>query len=273
VFTTTSVEETEEDTTDLAKLCRRYVLHGFSFREFINLQTGNNFQTFTYSDIIRDHEYIQKSVLPRVEPLKYFNDYMHYGYYPFYLKNNNFDEELLKAMNTMIDVDILFNKQVELKYLARIKKLLYLLALNEDASPNVSELAEIIGTSRATVMNYLKYLEEARLVNMVYREGENFPKKPAAVMLHDPNLMYAINSPTMTRQNMMETYLVNTLWRHHTVNRLRKEGTYRIDGRTDLCVCEKNKRIKLTPETLRVVYDVDRGDKGIIPIWMFGFLY
>lgn len=273
VYTTTPVEETDADESEIARLSRRYVLHGFSFREFINLQTGNDFHTFTYSDIIRDHEYIQKSILPRVQPMKYFDDYLHYGYYPFYLENNNFTEGLLKAMNSMMEVDILFNKQVELKYLSRIKKLLYLLAMSEDSIPNVSELAEAINTSRATVMNYLKYLEEARLVNMVYREGETFPKKPAAVMLHDPNLMYAINAPGLNRQNIMETYLVNTLWRHHTVNRLRREGTFRIDGRTDLCVCEKSRRLKLSPETMRVVYDVEKGEQGVIPIWMFGFLY
>lgn len=83
---------------------------------------------------------------------------------------------LLKAMNMMIEVDILFIKQIELKYLSRIKKLLYLLASDGAASPNVSSLATAIGTSRATVMNYLKNLEEARLINMIYREGEAFPK-------------------------------------------------------------------------------------------------
>ena len=86
-------------------------------------------------------------------------------------------EALLKAMNNMIEVDILFDKQIELKYLSRIKKLLYLLAAaGEDFSPNVSRLAEEIQTSRATVMNYLEYLEEARLINMVYKEGDSFPK-------------------------------------------------------------------------------------------------
>ena len=60
----------------------------------------------------------------------------------------------------MIEVDLLLNKQIELKYLSRIKKLLHLLAIGDPSSPNVSKLAQEIGTSRATVMNYLKYLEE-----------------------------------------------------------------------------------------------------------------
>ena len=45
-------------------------------------------------------------------------------------------------------------------------------------APNVSQLANDIQTSRATVMNYIKYLADARLINMVYPKGEEFPKKP-----------------------------------------------------------------------------------------------
>ena len=44
--------------------------------------------------------------------------------------------------------------------------------------PNVSQLSKDIETSRATVMNYIKYLTDARLMNMLYPVGESFPKKP-----------------------------------------------------------------------------------------------
>ena len=59
-------------------------------------------------------------------------------------------------MNMMIEVDILLIKQIELKYLSKIKKLLYLLAVDGPVAPNVSQLATEIQTSRATVMNYIK---------------------------------------------------------------------------------------------------------------------
>ena len=273
VYTTTPVEETDVTDTELASLSRCYVLHGFSFREYINLQTDNKVPTYSLQEILREPETIMRNILPKVRPWHYFKEYLHHGYYPFYLENHNFTEALLKAMNMMVEVDILFKKQVELKYLSRIKKLLYLLAISENSAPNVSRLAEEIGTSRATVMNYLKYLEEARLVNMVYREGETFPKKPAAVMLHDTNLMYAVYSPNMSDQTIMETFFVNTLWRHHTVNRLRREGGFRIDGRTDVCVCERNRRVKLPPGTIKVKYNAEVGGENEIPLWLFGFLY
>ena len=274
VYTTTSVSMgEEEDTTGLSSLSRTYVLHGFSFREYINLDTQQSFEPYTFDKLLNEHEQILRTILPKVHPWNYFLDYLKHGYYPFFLENHNFTEALLKAMNNMIEVDLLLNKQIELKYLARIKKLLYLLAINDPTSPNVSKLATEIGTSRATVMNYLKYLEEARLINMVHREGEKFSKKPAAIYLHDANLMYAVYEPSMTEQTIMETFFVNCLWRHHTVHKARRAGLFRIDNTTNICVCDKTKRVRTAADTIYVKYNTDIGREKEIPLWLFGFLY
>ena len=266
--------EEKNDHTELNTLAQQYWLHGFSFREFINLRTGENFRAYTLKELLEDHKSILKSILPKVRPWEYFQQYLHHGYYPFFLESSNFTEQLLRAMNTMIEIDILFIKQIELKYLERIKKLLYLLAVSESTSPNVSKLAEEIGTSRATVMNYLKYLEEARLVNLIYKEGEDFPKKPASVLLHNPNLLYSIYSPQISEQTIMETFFVNSLWRHHTVNKGKRDSLYRINNNTDIQVCDRSKRVKSDPNIFLARYntEVGRGDNEI-PLWLFGFLY
>lgn len=274
VYSTTSVNAAEAvDPTELSRISRVYVLHGFSFREYIGLKTGEQFEAYTFDQLLSNHEHILKTILPRVQPWHYFQEYLQYGYYPFFLENHNFHEGLLKAMNNMIEVDLLLSKQIELKYLARIKKLLYLLAIGDPSTPNVSRFAAEIGTSRATVMNYLKYLEEARLINMVYHQGETFPKKPASIYLHDANLMYAIYSKEMTEQTIMETFFVNCLWRHHTVNVLRRNGIFRINGTTNICVCEKGRRVRTVANTFYARYNTDVGRGFDIPLWLFGFLY
>ncbi|RRD76243.1 ATP-binding protein [Alloprevotella sp. OH1205_COT-284] len=274
VFSTTSVRGGENNHTELNSIARQYWLHGFSFREFVNLQTGENFRAYTLKELLEDHKTILKTILPKVRPWEYFQQYLHHGYYPFFLESRNFTENLLRSMNTMIEVDILFIKQIELKYLERIKKLLYLLAVSESSSPNVSKLAEEIGTSRATVMNYLKYLEEARLINLIYKQDESFPKKPASVVLHNPNLIYSIYSPDISEQQIMETFFVNALWRHHTVCRGKRDSLYKINGNTDICVCDRSKRVKSDPNTILARYntEVGRGDNEI-PLWLFGFLH
>lgn len=274
VYSTTSVNAEAGDADDeLAAISRVYVLHGFSFREYINLRTNSHFDAYTLDQLLTGHEHILRSILPRVQPWQYFEEYLQHGYYPFFLENHNFTEALLKAMNNMIEVDLLLNKQIELKYLSRIKKLLYLLAIGDPSSPNVSKLAQEIGTSRATVMNYLKYLEETRLINMVHREGESFPKKPAAIYLHDANLMYAIYENNMTEQNIMETFFVNCLWRHHTVNKGHRNSIFRINNTTNICVCDKSRRVRTATDTIYVKYNTDVGRENEIPLWLFGFLY
>ena len=273
VYTTTSVERPDAAGSPLSQIARTYVLHGFSFREYVNLKTGNSFQPFSLDQVLADHEQLARAITQRIDPRELFQDYLRFGYYPFFLENHNFIEALLKAMNQMIEVDLLFNKQVELKYLSRLKRLLYMLAVSGGEAPNVSRMAKTICTSRATVMNYLKYLEEARLINMVYREGESFPKKPAAVMLHDTNLIHAVYSPSMSEQYVMETFFVNTLWRHHTVNRLRRDGFYKVNGTTEICVCDRQRRTKAGAPTVFARYNstICRGNE--IPLWLFGFLY
>lgn len=274
VYTTTSVSTDDvEDPTELSAISRTYVLHGFSFREFISLKTGESFEPCTFETLMTDHEHMLRTILPKVHPWHYFKEYLDHGYYPFFLENHNFTEAMLKAMNNMIEVDLLFNKQVELKYLPRLKKLLYLLAVNVKSSPNVSRLAEEIGTSRATVMNYLKYLEEARLINMVYHEGETFPKKPASIFLHDANLLYAINDPAIDEQTIMETFFVNCLWRHHTVNQGHRDGLFRINNAKNILVCDKTRRVRNTPDTIYAKYNTETGNEREIPLWLFGFLY
>ena len=192
VFTGSSVMRLKEENVELRDIVKSYNLRGFSFREFLNLQTGMRFHAYTLDEILNNHERIARGILSKVRPLNYFQDYLHHGFYPFFLEKRNFSENLLKTMNMMIEVDILLLKQIELKYLSKIKKLLYLLAVEGPKAPNISRLAAEIQTSRATVMNYIKYLTDARLINMVYPWGEEFPKKPAKIIMHNTNLMYSI---------------------------------------------------------------------------------
>lgn len=76
----------------------------------------------------------------------------------------------------IMEVDILLIKQIELSYLPKVRRLMYLLSVHSPAPTNVSQLSKDIQISRATVMNYIKSLKDARLINMLYRVGEEFPK-------------------------------------------------------------------------------------------------
>lgn len=275
VFTGSSVMRLKEENPELNGIVKSYSLRGFSFREFINLQAGTNIPVYSLEEILNDHEHIIKQVLPQVSPTKYFQDYIHHGFYPFFLEHRNFSENLLKTMNMMTEVDILLIKQIDLKYLTKIKKLFYLLAQNTEKGPNISNLAKDIETSRATVMNYIKYLADARLINMIYPIGEEFPKKPSRVMLHNPNLLYAIYPILVNEQELMEIFFVNTLWKDHKVNQASKEHVFIIDDTKKFRICNAKGEHKLryNSDTVYARYNTEVGKDNRIPLWLLGFLY
>jgi predicted AAA+ superfamily ATPase len=273
VFTGSSVMRLKEENHDLCDIVKSYNLRGFSFREFLNLQTGMKFRSYTLEEILSNHEQIAKGILSKVRPLDYLQDYIHHGFYPFFLEKRNFSENLLKTMNMMVEVDILLLKQIELKYLSKIKKLFYLLAVNGSKAPNVSQLAAEIQTSRATVMNYIKYLADARLINLLYHEGEEFPKKPSKIMMHNSNLMYSIFPVRVEEQDVLDTFFANALWKDHKVHKGDKNVSYIVDGELPFKICCEGAKIKNNPAVTYALHKAEIGRGNQIPLWMFGFLY
>ena len=273
IFTGSSVMRLKEENPELSSIVKVYYLRGFSFREYLNLQSGNCFRAYTLQEILENHEQIAKTILRNVKPLDYFQDYLHHGFYPFFLEKRNFSENLLKTMNMMIEVDILLIKQIELKYLSKIKKLLYLLAVDGPVAPNVSQLATEIQTSRATVMNYIKYLADARLINMVYPKGEEFPKKPSKLMMHNTNLMYSIYPVKVEEQDVLDTFFMNTLYKDHKLYKGDKGTSFMVDNGLHFRICAEGCKFKNNPNVYYALHKLELGHGNMIPLWLFGFLY
>ena len=275
VFTGSSVMRLKDENPELNGIVKSYNLRGFSFREYLNIITGKRFKAYSLEEITSQHESIVKEILPLASPSQHFRDYIHHGFYPFFLEQRNFSENLLKTMNMMTEVDILLIKQIDLKYLTKIKKLFYLLSLNSTKAPNISQLAQDIETSRATVMNYIKYLADARLINMMHLVGDDFPKKPSKIMMHNPNLMYAIYPIVPNEQVVMGTFFVNALWKDHLVNQSNKEHHYIVDEKKKFRICDARgtNKVRYNNDTIYARYNTEVGKGNKIPLWLFGFLY
>ena len=273
VFTGSSVMRLKEENLELRDIAKSYNLRGFSFREFLNLQTGMKFRAYSLEEILSTHEQIAKGVLSKVRPLDYFQDYLHHGFYPFFLEKRNFSENLLKTMNMMLEVDVLYIKQIEQSYLPKLRKLLYLLAVYGPGSPNVSQLSKEIETSRATVMNYIKYLADARLVNILYPRGESFPKKPSKVYLYNSNLMYPICPVEEVNKNVArESFFFNQLQKDNKVNAGIKNAHFLVNQSYHFRI-EDNMKFKNSADMYYAVDQTKIGEGNLIPLWLFGFLY
>lgn len=273
VFSGSSVMRLKEENPILSGSVDSYNLRGFSFREFLNLMTGTDFPSFKLEELLADHTRIAREICSRVKPLAYFQDYLHHGFYPFFLEKRNFSENLLKTVNMMMEVDILFLKQIELTYLPKVRKLLYLLSINAPCAPNVSQLSKEIQTSRATVVNYIKYLKDARLINMLYPVDEEFPKKPAMVYMHNTNLMYPMRPAPVTEQAVRETFFYNTLHKDNRLNKGERGAQFLVNRTYNFRIEGENLRRRINPDLYYAIDRAETGNDNKIPLWLFGFLY
>lgn len=265
------------ESKDLAPVVKVYNLRGFSFREFLNIITGSEFKPYSLQEVLTNHKEIATQICSKVKPLAYFRDYIHHGYYPFFLEKRNFSENLLKTVNMMLEVDVLSIRQIEQSYLPKLRKLLYLLSLSSPGKPNISQLSIECEISRATVTNYLEYLKDARLINMLYREGEEYPKKPDMVYMHNTNLMFALKPRSIEEQALRETFFYNQL--HHSDYKLKKgnkNGVFIVKGNDEgytFKIEGTKAKSKKKTETFYAVEMMEVGEDNIIPLWLFGFLY
>ena len=273
VFTGSSVMRLKEENPDLSGCVDSYILRGFSFREYVNLMAGANFPPISLNEIIINHEGIAAGIISQIRPFAYFQDYLHHGYYPFFLEKRNYSENLVKTINMTLEIDILQVKQIDLRYLPKIRKLLYLLASNAPNAPNVSQLSGDIQTSRATVMNYIKYLQDARLINILYPVNESFPKKPDKIYLQNTNLMYAFSPVKVEEQTLRETFFYNTVIRDHKVNKGMKNAHFLVNEQYNFKIQNKVDKIKSNSDYYHAVDMIDKGSGKEIPLWLFGFLY
>ena len=271
IFVASSVMRLIEDNHDIGNIVHPYNLRGFSFREYLNITLGLKLPVYSLEDILKHHVEIAQQICQYVKPLQHFNNYLHHGYYPLFLEPHDFSESLLKMMNMILEVDVLLIKQIEVSSLPKLRKLLHLMLQQTPCSLNISNLAQAIDCSRSTTMNYIKYLKDARLLNLLYPEGKQFPLKPTKVYMQNPNLCYATCTREPDKQSVAETFFYATLHGNHKINATDRSAMFIIDGKYYMDACAT------TPSKTGIRYcaigDLEVGSQKNIPLWLFGFLY
>lgn len=271
IFCATPVVPIDEDNNDLKDIVKTYNLRGFSFREYLNLQTGLRLRSYTLEEIIQHHASISRDICERVHPLNYFRAYLDHGYYPSYLESTCFEAELLKTMNSQLEVDVLMIKQIDVACLHKLRRLLQILLSDAPCALNVSNISDAIELSRATVMNYIKYLKDSRLINLLYPEDKNFPMKPTRVYIHNTNLAQMIFSREVAAKDLYETCFYTSIHGAHKVNATERNAMFVVDSKYYFDVRETAPlRDAIRPTA---VGELEIGRGNLIPLWLLGFLY
>lgn len=269
IFTGSPVMRLKDANPQLLGCVNVYSLDGFSFREYLNLSSGQNFHKYSLSEILENHETICRDIVSKVRPLAYFADYLHHGYYPYFLDETSQYEIMLKTINLVLEIDISYLQQIEHKYLPKLRKLLYQIACQAPFQPNVSKLSVAVETSRATIMNYLSYLKQARLIHLLYQSNDTSLKKPAQIYMQNPNLMFVANYGNFDQPALHKTFFYNQLAYQNNVTQ-GKNGDFCVNN--DRCF-----RIGATPGLKGNLVEardmIEVGKGNVVPLWLFGFLY
>ena len=118
----------------------------------------------------------------------------------------------------------------------------------------------------------MKYLTDARMLNMMYRQGDEYPKKPAGIMLHNTNLLYAMAFKGMDKQTLMDTFFQNALWGRHKINLGDRSCTFVVDDTQKFRICLEAPHRRM-PGVTYAVADPQADPERDIPLWLYGFLY
>lgn len=273
IFSSSPVLRIFEGNDNLKDIAMVYQLEGLSFREFLNYRTGKNFEKLSLTDILVRHKEIVPDIIRTVRPLAYFPEYLKSGYYPYFIKNPEFyGESLLRHVNLALEIDVTYLNQIDLKYLPKLRKLVQLIGAQMPFSPNVSKVSAEIETSRATVLNYLHYLENARMIDLLFENGSNGQlQKPEVVYLHNTNLLHVIAPDNINNRNLRTTFFYNQVGYQHSVKSA-KLLDFRVDDQYEFIVGGKYTQT-LGEDCFAAADMIETGDGNVVPLWLFGFLY
>ncbi len=266
------------DNADLSRRVIKYSLPTLSFREFIEMQTNQQFAKLTLEDILSNHSQHSQEILFKIKPLKYFKDYFKFGFYPFYLEDKEtVNMKLTEAINKTIDIDLLQIYNIDPKKLRNIKKILTLLCSSVPYKPNITTLAASVEVDPKTLYIYLDALQKGRIIRMVSAtsRGEAIIKKPEKIYLDNPN-MFNVLCQTPDIGTLRESFFSGILCNAEHSITASKKGDFIIDDKYTVEVGGKSKsfkQIKDMDNSYVVADDIEAGSGNKIPLYLFGFLY
>jgi predicted AAA+ superfamily ATPase len=278
VFTGSSILHIHGGKADLSRRAVVYKMQGLSFREFLQIETGLKFPKYKLDEILKNHEAIALMVIEKVKPLVYFQNYLKFGYYPYYLQGKNtYSIKLSATIGLTIEADIPYLLNMEMKYINKLKRFLYVLSTNVPFKPNITQLAQSIEMSRQTTLTYLRYLKDAEIISMIYAKGKGYGtlSKPEKIYLYHPNLNYALAEENTNIGNLRESFFLNQLSYLYNIEAA-ATGDFFVNNEYTFEVGGKNKsftQIKKVKNSYIAADDLESGIGNKIPLWLFGFLY
>ena len=281
-FSGSSKYSVVKGTADLSRRAVLNELRHLSFREFINLERGEDFPALRVSELLENHINISRR-LQKLQPLELFRDYLRTGSYPFRLSYASYYERLLNTLDKSIYQDVVEQDSLRGEAAAIIKKIIAFVATSVVPSISPESLCKELGITKVTLYTYLDSLERAGVLRRVLPCGRGVKgmRSGSKVFLGETNIYYALG---LSQWNLEAN--MGTIREAFFVSQVSHLGIC-VPSSGDFSLREEDKEITLEvggPDKGRrqlkdssngfVLRDgIEIGFENIIPLFLLGFLY
>lgn len=279
IFTGSSIINIYQQEADLSRRAVQYELTGLSFREYLIFQQILTIPPVDLNTLLQEHVKLSIALSKQFKPLLHFEQYLQIGYYPFFIENpKTYPYRVEQVIRLILEEELRFVEGFDIHNVRKIYQLLSILAMNVPFKPNITKLSEKTGINRTTLVQYLHYLEKAKLINSLSVVGKSISilQKPDKIYLENPNLHQVLANSESDKGSIRESFFMNQLKNAKHQISLPNQGDFLVDDIHTFEVGGKGKNSKQI-EGLADAYiaadDIETGLFNKIPLWMFGLLY
>jgi uncharacterized protein len=257
-----------------ADLSRRVLLHELkpaSFREYLNIKKAANIPNFELNQLY-DKESRKKLSIKYSKWKEFLQEYYRYGGVLYEGLKEEFPKPISNSLDKMINVDLTYLREIDVKLENDLYKLLYRIAASGPYEASYSQLASYLGISKPTAIRLVSDLAKLGLLKLVYPCGGGFRKEPK-IYIRIP-YRYALNEMTSVKTDigiMREEFFANNVdvECYFKTERGEKTPDFGLGGKTiEVGGVSKKSRSADYIAADGMIY----GDNKI-PLFLFGFLY
>jgi len=277
IFTGSNAVAIDNAKADLSRRAMIYKLPILSFREFLELETQTKFKSYTLDEILANHEQYAIEINAIIKPFEYFEKYLVYGAYPFYIKSKkSFNIKLLNSSIQVLETDLTAIYDIGYDKVNALKKMIIMICMSEPFDINISKLCGAVELNQRTLYKYLWVLQSAGLIRILGAKtnGVSIISKPEKLYLDNPNLFRVFcNSPKIG--TIRETFFASMVSYSHSLD-YPKSGDFLIDDTYTVEIGGKGKdfkQLKNVKNGFVVADDIEIGYGDKVPLWLFGFIY
>ncbi len=278
VFTGSSIIDISKQQGDLSRRALIYELPGLSFREYLSMKNILNIAAISLEEFLKNPDQIKQHLPKDFRPMQHFNEYLNNGYYPFVLEDpDSVHQRINQLIRTIVEYDMAELQDFDIRNAKKMLQLVYVIAQQVPFKPNISALAEKTGIHRNTLNSYLHYLEQAKIINLLYPAGRSTAvlQKPEKIYLNNTNLLYSLAEEQVEKGSIRETFFLSQVHPFYKVH-LPKQGDFVVNNKFTFEVGGKTKdrkQITSIKNAWLVKDDIETPVAGVLPLWMFGLLY